>query len=121
MNILEKYPRLKMNGVYKHFKGSIGGNSMLYLVSALATRLPRNLRKEDLEELTFIREDIREEIKVYRLGYNYFYTEDDMEGTYVLYTALYGNRLTYLRNIDVFFSTVESGNRFDLVGELSIY
>ena len=52
-----------------------------------------------------------------------------MCGIYVIYTGLYGNRLTYLRHIDVFFSEVDKErqplykqkNRFELIGELSIY
>ena len=72
MNITKQYPRLKINGVYKHFKEIVKGEQSIYLLTALAQKLPRNLNKEDLVKLHFIREDTREEIEVYRLGHNYF-------------------------------------------------
>ena len=124
--IKELYPRLAVNGVYRHFKEKIEGEDALYLLSGLAKPMPRNLDKKDLKELEFIREDNRQPIKVYKLGADYFYDEEDMYGIYVIYTALYGNRLTYLRDIDVFFSkrdkekhpNYEQENRFELVAQI---
>ncbi len=75
MNILKKYPRLKINGICRHFKEVVEGEPMIYLVSALAKQLSRNLDKAYLTPLEFVREDKRTTIKVYRLGHNYFYDE----------------------------------------------
>ncbi|GAA0101531.1 hypothetical protein UT300012_22460 [Paraclostridium bifermentans] len=122
-----KYKRLCINGVYRHFKGNIEGEPALYLLSALVKPIPGNIDKCDLKELKFIREDTGELISIYKTGENYFYEEKDMNGVYVIYTALYGNRLTYIRNIDVFLSSrdkVKHPNydqeyRFELVAKLN--
>lgn len=124
--IKEIYPRLVPNGIYRHFKEKVEGEDALYLLSGLAKPIPRNLDKKDLKELEFTREDTRQPIKVYKLGADYFYDEEDMHGIYIIYTALYGNRLTYLRDINVFFSkrdkekhpNYKQENRFELVAEI---
>lgn len=72
MDIPKKYPRLKINGMCRHFKEVGEEEPMIYLVTALAKPLPRNLDKTGFTPLEFVREDKRTMIKVYKLSHNYF-------------------------------------------------
>lgn len=119
---MEGYPRYKVGGVYRHFKQLEGKSN--YRIIGLAEKL--NVDEKDLETSRVIREDTREEINLYKDKDKYYYKEDTMNGTYVVYRALYGNELVYLRHIDIFFSEVNDSqfkqygqrNRFEEIEKI---
>lgn len=99
---------LNLYRVYKHYKEYKDEEKALYVTTGIAYKV-NEIPKEYNEQILFLRTDEGNEdvlVDIYRVKDNYYYHSSDLEGELVLYTALYGKRLSYVREKNEFLSRV---------------
>lgn len=99
---------LNLYKVYKHYKEYKDGEQALYVTTGVAHKVDAIPLKYD-EQLLFNRTDEGYEdvlVDIYRVKDKYYYCCKVLEGDLVLYTALYGKRLSYVREKNEFLSRV---------------
>lgn len=109
---------LNIPGIYRHFKQEKNGEDMIYAVSAVS--LPEDISKyRDIATEAYLDKDNNKEILFFnhtekemlfssvRDGDKYYHRKDEEPEILVIYTALYGDRKTYVRPLSMFISKTD--------------
>lgn len=92
--------------IYQHFKLMKDNERMLYAVSSCSVPIEKSLPEYD-ELLNFYHTELNKNINIYRIKDRYYHDANIEKEPLVLYTALYGNRKTYLRPLNMFLSKID--------------
>lgn len=109
---------LDIPGIYRHFKQEKNGEDMIYAVSAIS--LPEDIGKySSLANEAYLNKDNNKEILFFnhtekemlfpsvKDGDKYYHKKDEEPEILVIYTALYGDRKTYVRPLPMFLSKTD--------------
>ena len=114
MNKYDEYIRQECNkigrflitpAIYQHFKKERFGERMLYAVSACSIPHQGDLIYDEV--YSFYHTELNKKIDIYRVGDKYYHDMRHDDSCLVVYTSLYGYRLTYLRPLNMFLSKVD--------------
>ena len=114
---------LKIYGLYRHYKKEKDGEDMIYCVNGISN--PCDIFKiEELEpsaneELYFHHTELDYDVSILRLANKYYHYECIDNSPLVIYTAMYGERKTYVRPLSIFLDKVKVKDkekyRFELI------
>lgn len=110
---MDKSNRLSFPGIYRHFKKFKNGEEMLYALTACSC--PRDSFKEffeaeqsdEVEHLRFHHTELGHDIDIVRFSNRYYHDSKVEEEILPIYTALYGDRKTYVRPLSMFLSKTD--------------
>lgn len=110
---LKEADRLSFPSIYRHFKLYKNGEEMLYVVTACSC--PKDNFKElfeakecdEVQHLKFHHTELERDIDVIRFADRYYHDSKVEEEILPIYTALYGDRKTYMRPLSMFLSKTD--------------
>lgn len=99
-------------GIYRHFKQIKNGEDMICCVSNFSVPSTKefliSLINNNDPELLFINHtELEKEIEIFRIGNKYFHNKEIESEILPIYTAMYGNRKTYVRPLSLFLSKTD--------------
>lgn len=104
---------LTIPGIYRHFKSVKNGEDMIYCLNGYS--MPSSIKHVDSiisnrnsEILYFYHTELERDIAIVRLENKYYHIEETEKEILPIYTALYGDRKTYVRPLSMFLSKVDA-------------
>lgn len=104
---------LTIPGIYRHFKQSKNGEDMIYCLNGYSVPSTVDFLNAILKDNTeseilyFNHTELEEEIPVVRIANKYYHLETTEKEVLPIYTALYGDRDTYVRPLSMFLSKTD--------------
>lgn len=99
-------------GIYRHFKQTKDGEDMIYSVSGFSVPSTKEfltslINNNDPELLLFNHTELEKTIEIFRINNKYFHNKDVESEILPIYTAMYGDRKTYVRPLSMFLSKTD--------------
>ena len=99
-------------GIYRHFKQVKNGEDMIYCVNSFSIPSTKEflislINDNDPDLLFFYHTELEKEIEIFRTGNKYFHNENIESEILPIYTAMYGDRKTYVRPLSMFLSKTD--------------
>lgn len=101
---------LTIPGIYRHFKENKDKEDMIYCLSNVSIPIDfKTFKKEiDADGIHFFwHTELNFPIVIYRFGDQYYHNAETEKEILPIYTALYGDRKTYVRPLSMFLSKVD--------------
>lgn len=102
---------IEIPAIYRHFKEAKGGEDMIYAVSNISVPLDDEELKEyvssEVDKVFFYHTEKECSMTIFKIGDKYFHNRIYENEKLVIYTALYGDRKTYVRPLPMFLSRVD--------------
>lgn len=98
--------------IYRHFKQVKDGEDMIYCVSGFSIPSTKEfltslIDNNDPNLLFFHHTELEKEIEIFKIGNKYFHNENIESEILPIYTAMYGDRKTYVRPLSMFLSKTD--------------
>ena len=119
----DKGRELKLYRLYQHYKKEKDGEDMIYCVNGISKPRTKEILEiiepESNEELHFHHSELDYDVSILRMGKSYNHYKGIDDSILVIYTAMYGERKTYVRPLSMFLDKVKVEDkekyRFELI------